>query len=215
MVATAREMGSASRRVATFVAAADPISRAGLVAQLRSRPQILVSDDPDRAEVAIVAADSVDDEATRSIRTLLRDRCHVVVVATVLDDRGVLAAVEAGACSIVRRSEAVADRLAAIVVEALDGHGTLPPDLLGSLLNQVSQLQRNVLQPRGLLLNGFSERETEVLRLVADGFDTAEIAEKLAYSERTVKNVIHDVTSRFNLRNRSHAVAYAVRAGVI
>ncbi len=54
-----------------------------------------------------------------------------------------------------------------------------------------------------------------MLKLVADGLDTAEIADSLAYSERTIKNIIHDVTARLNLRNRSHAVAYAVRQGLI
>jgi DNA-binding NarL/FixJ family response regulator len=77
------------------------------------------------------------------------------------------------------------------------------------------QLERTVLRPRGYRLNGFSSREVDVLRLVAEGYDTEEIARMLAYSERTVKNVIHGVTARFNLRNRCHAVAYAVRAGVI
>jgi DNA-binding NarL/FixJ family response regulator len=72
-----------------------------------------------------------------------------------------------------------------------------------------------VLAPRGLTFAGLTDRETKVLRLVADGFDTAEIATNLAYSERTVKNVIHDVTARLQLRNRSHAVAYALRAGLI
>jgi DNA-binding CsgD family transcriptional regulator len=54
-----------------------------------------------------------------------------------------------------------------------------------------------------------------VLRLVADGYDTAEIARKLAYSERTVKNVLHNITARLHLRNRPHAVAYALRQGFI
>jgi len=54
-----------------------------------------------------------------------------------------------------------------------------------------------------------------VLRLVAEGWDTAQIATKLSYSERTVKNVLHDVTTRLQLRNRSHAVAYAMREGLI
>jgi len=54
-----------------------------------------------------------------------------------------------------------------------------------------------------------------VLKLLADGLGTNEIASALAYSERTIKNVIHDVTSRLNLRNRSHAVAYAVKAGIV
>ena len=52
-------------------------------------------------------------------------------------------------------------------------------------------------------------------RLLAEGFDTAEVGERLFYSERTVKNIIHDVTSRLELRNRTHAVAYAIREGLI
>ncbi|MCU1490682.1 MAG: transcriptional regulator, LuxR family [Acidimicrobiaceae bacterium] len=207
---------SAPRRLATYVAAGDAISRAGLATQLRSQTELLVVDDPKRASVAVLAVDEVCEEEARVVRTLLRGGCrHVVVVSTGLDDRGVLTAVEAGACAILRRGEASPERLAAVLVAAMEGHGTLPPDLLGSLLSQVGKLQRNVLQPRGLLFNGFTEREIEVLRLVADGLDTTEISEKLAYSERTVKNVLHDVTSRFNLRNRCHAVAYALRAGVI
>ena len=62
---------------------------------------------------------------------------------------------------------------------------------------------------------GLSEREAEVLKLVANGHDTAEIAGRLSYSQRTVKNILHDVTTRLQLRNRSHAVAYAVREGLI
>jgi len=50
---------------------------------------------------------------------------------------------------------------------------------------------------------------------LADGLDTSEIAGSLFYSERTVKNIIHDVTSRLELRNRTHAVAYAIREGLI
>jgi DNA-binding NarL/FixJ family response regulator len=76
-------------------------------------------------------------------------------------------------------------------------------------------LQREVLAPRGLTFSGLSERETQVLSMVANGDDTAAIARTLAFSERTVKSVIHDLMSRLQLRNRSHAVAYAVREGLI
>jgi DNA-binding NarL/FixJ family response regulator len=50
---------------------------------------------------------------------------------------------------------------------------------------------------------------------LSEGFDTAEIAEAMSYSERTSKNIIHEVTRRLQLRNRSHAVAYAMKAGII
>nr|WP_281497227.1 helix-turn-helix transcriptional regulator [Ornithinimicrobium sp. F0845] len=82
-------------------------------------------------------------------------------------------------------------------------------------MTQLGRLQRQVLTPRGLTFTGLTPREAQVLRLVADGHDTAEIARELCYSERTVKNVLHDLTTRLQLRNRSHAVAYALREGLI
>jgi DNA-binding CsgD family transcriptional regulator len=66
-----------------------------------------------------------------------------------------------------------------------------------------------------LTASGLSPREVDVLRLMADGLDTNEIAKNLSYSERTVKNIIYTITSRLRLRNRPHAVAYAMRAGII
>ncbi|HEV8175200.1 MAG TPA: LuxR C-terminal-related transcriptional regulator, partial [Actinoplanes sp.] len=98
---------------------------------------------------------------------------------------------------------------------AAAGEAAVPPDLLCRLLNQVGQLQRQVLAPRGLSFAVLADREVEVLRLVADGLDTAEIATRLSYSQRTIKTVLHDVTTRLQLRNRSHAVAYALREGLI
>ena len=96
---------------------------------------------------------------------------------------------------MVRRSEATPGKLSAAIRSAAAGEGSLPPDLLGRLLRQVGQLQRQVLSPRGLTLSGLTERETAVLRLLAEGLDTAEVGRHLFYSERTVKNIIHDVTS--------------------
>jgi DNA-binding NarL/FixJ family response regulator len=60
-----------------------------------------------------------------------------------------------------------------------------------------------------------SPRERDVLRLLADGLDTREIAVDLCYSERTVKNVVHDVLMKMHCRTRAHAVALATREGVI
>jgi DNA-binding NarL/FixJ family response regulator len=158
----------------------------------------------------------VDDDASRAIKALQRNGVpRVVVVVTRVDDAGLLAAVEAGACGLVRRRDATSERLVSAVRAAVAGDGSLPPDLLGRLLDQVGRLQRQVLAPHGVTLSGLAEREIEVLRLVADGLDTNEIAQQMCYSERTVKNVIHDVTTRLQLKNRSHAVAYAMRQGLI
>lgn len=207
-----------SGRTRVHVEASDPVSAMGIGGELRLRPDVFVLDPADhhRAEVTVLVTDEVDGAAVTRLRSLHRDGCsRVVLVVTRLEDAGLLAAVEAGACGILRRSEACPDRVAEAVITAARGDGSVPPDLLGRLLNQVSRLQRHVLAPRGLSLNGFTEREVDVLRLLSEGWDTAEIAHKLAYSERTVKNVIHDITARLQLRNRAHAVAYAMRAGVI
>jgi DNA-binding NarL/FixJ family response regulator len=205
-------------RVKVFVHATDPVSATGVAGELRQRPEVLVVDDGDfeAAQVAVAVVDEIDAGTVRTVRGIQRDGCQrVVMVVTRLDDAGLLAAVEAGACGLLRRAEAVADRLVDAVLTAAKGDGSLPPDLLGRLLDQMSRLQRQVLAPRGLSLSGFTDREVDVLRLLGEGWDTAEIAGKLAYSERTVKNVIHDITARHQLRNRSHAVAYAVRQGLI
>jgi DNA-binding NarL/FixJ family response regulator len=205
-------------RTKVFVYADDPISQAGVAAQLRQRPCLQVVDeaDIDAADVAVVVADGVDDSTAQLMHAIQRNGCpRVVAVLSRVEDADMMAAIEAGVCGLLRRSEATAERLEALVTSAARGEGQVPSDLLGRLLEQVGRLQRDVLAPRGLNLHGLDEREVEVLRLVADGCDTAEIAAALAYSERTVKNVIHDVTTRLRLRNRSAAVAYAVREGLI
>lgn len=214
-------------RIPVLVHADDPVTRAGLEAQLRGRPGVELRDlewldtdplldDDTPGPVAVVVVDEVDEQAVRTIRALVRTAARqVLVVAGRLDETSVLAVTEAGACGVLRRSDAVAERLVPAITRAAAGEGTLPPDLLGRLLQQVGDLQRQVLSPRGLTFSGLTERELQVLRLIADGHDTSEIARGLAYSERTVKNIIHDVTSRLHLRNRSHAVAWAMRAGYI
>lgn len=207
-----------SNRIRVFVYAHDPISQAGLASQLRSRPEVQVVEeaDLDTAQVAVVVADEVTEETSRVVRAIQRNGIpRVVLVVTRLDDAGMVAGVEAGACGLLRRSDARPEALVAAIQGAANGDGAVPADLLGRLLEHVGRLQREVLSPSGMTLSGLTEREIEVLRLVSEGKDTAEIATELAYSERTIKNIIHDVTARLNLKNRSHAVAYAVRQGLI
>jgi DNA-binding NarL/FixJ family response regulator len=205
-------------RLAVAIATTDPLSRAGLAAQLQGHPSMEVVDavEPDGAGVVVVVADEVDDATTREIRAIRSTgQEHVVLLVTKVDDASLLAAVEAGVSGVVRRSQATPAQLVSAIGAAAAGEGTLPPDLLGRLLSQVGRLQRQVLHPRGLTFAGLTEREVAVLRLLAEGLDTAEVGHRLYFSERTVKNVIHDVTSRLDLRNRTHAVAYAIRQGLI
>ncbi len=205
-------------RVAVAVRAGDPISRSGLLAQLAHRHDVRLLRDGDDATgaVTVLLADEIGEPALREIRALRRgDGGRVVVVVARLDDAGLLGAVEAGASSLLRRDEVTVDRIVEAVRAAAAGEGSMPPDLLGRLLDHVGRVQREVLSPRGLSFSLLSDREIRVLRLIADGLDTVEVGRRLYFSERTVKNIVHDVTSRLNLRNRTHAVAFALRQGLI
>jgi DNA-binding NarL/FixJ family response regulator len=205
--------------VNVYIRATDPLSAIGVKAELHEYSafrMVTVPEGDGSPQVAVVVVDEVDGTAVDAIRSLRHgDRCPVVLVVARLDDVGLLAAVEAGACGILRRHEATSERLVDAVIIASKGDGSIPSDLLGRLLEQIGSFQRSVLAPRGQSLTGFSDRELDVLRLLAEGWDTAEISGKLAYSERTIKSVIHDLVTRHQLRNRSHAVAHAVRQGLI
>jgi len=207
-----------SERLPVAVSATDPVSRAGIMMQLRGIPGIALVDEGqlDAQGIALVIADEVDEETARVLRALKRRGANrLVLIVTRIDEGGLMAAVEAGATGVLRRSEATGHNLLATIRSAAAGDGTLPPDLLGRLLEQVGRLQRQVLSPRGLTLAGLTARELRVLKLLADGLDTAEVGQQLFCSERTVKHALHDVTTRLNLRNRTHAVAYAMKQGLI
>ena len=205
-------------RIHVFVAATDPVSRAGIASQLRGHHGVDMVDERQLSAgvVALVVADQMDEETAQVIRSLKRRGIErVVLVVTRVDDSGLLSALEAGARGVLRRSQATTDNLYQAVSAASGGEGALPPDLLGRLLDQVGRLQQQVLNPRGLTFAVLTDREIKVLKLLAEGLDTAEVGRRLFYSERTVKNIVHDVTSRLNLRNRTQAVAYALRQGLI
>ncbi|HEY1918025.1 MAG TPA: LuxR C-terminal-related transcriptional regulator [Streptosporangiaceae bacterium] len=205
-------------RITVRVWARDPISQAGLTSALVCRSELKIVD-PERGGqpgVTLIAADALDDTVLGMLRTAKAQDCSrtVLVVSTLTDD-DVLAVVDAGVCAVVWRWEATATWLSQVVVKAAAGQPALPSDVLSRLLKQIGRLNRQVLSPRGLNFNGLSAREADVLRLAADGLDTEEIADQLAYSARTVTSVFHDITRRFQLRNRTHAVAYAIREGLI
>ena len=154
-------------RIDVCVWAADPLSRAGTIAQLRGAAAVRLVDEEQASEsaVALVVADDVDAEALRAIRSMRRlGGGGVALLVTRLDDRGLLSAVEAGVGGVLRRSQATVGNVVSTIRSVAAGEGTLPPDLLARLLDQVGQLQRQVLAPRGLTFSGLTERELEVLR---------------------------------------------------
>jgi DNA-binding NarL/FixJ family response regulator len=171
---------------------------------------------PALAEADVVVVDPDVEGGYEFIRDVReRTGAQVVVCSATRDEQEVLRAVQAGAVGFLCKDTLSTETLAAGVRAAETGAGVMPPELLGALLQNLSRVSREVLEPRGLSLSWLTAREKQVLRLVADGHPTREVAKRLCYSERTIKNVIHDAQTKLNARSRSHAVAAAVRAGLI
>ena len=164
----------------------------------------------DLATSDIVIVDAAAPNALVFIRDVrATSKARLIVSASSLQQKDILATMEAGAVCVLRKDTLTPESLEASVRATLQGAGVLPSDLLSGLLVAV---RAGDGQPRSSQL---TNREEQVLRLIADGHATREVAEELCYSERTVKNVLHDVVTKLGARTRSHAVAHAVRAGLI
>ncbi|MET8759951.1 response regulator transcription factor [Lentzea sp. NPDC004782] len=202
-------------RVAVY--SPDPLTVAGLSGALSAEAGIKVLEGlpSSDVDVRIIATYQLTPEILALLRRTAATRVPVVLVVNELTESQLLTAVECRVVAVLPRLAVTGARLAHSIRTAAAGGGVLPSALLGELLKHLEHLQRNVLAAQGLNAAGLNPREVDVLRLMADGMDTAEIAGKLCYSERTVKNVISGITKRLNLRNRSHAVAYAMRSGMI
>ncbi|MGR7023682.1 response regulator [Geodermatophilus sp. URMC 62] len=142
-------------------------------------------------------------EATRRIRQDHPD-VEVVVLTTHADDESVLAALRAGARGYLTKDAGMAE-IARAVSAADAGQALLDP-----------HVQAQVLQ--GLTARGrpapLTDRETEVLALIADGLSNAEIATRLVVSEATVKTHINRIFAKIAARDRAQAVRWAYRHGV-
>ncbi|ATL33049.1 helix-turn-helix transcriptional regulator [Streptomyces formicae] len=204
-----------AHRVRVAVTAPDPITHEGVLSQLRRHPEVELCKNSGPATVALFIEDTIDEAALTRLRRAVRSEgSRAVLVAGTVREHELLDVVECGVGAIVWRHEATAQRLVRAVLTAAKGGGDLPADLLAQLISQVRRLQNDSADQPGFLVS-FTKREVDVVRLVADGFDNSEIALKLSYSERTVKNVMYGLTTRLHLRNRAHVVAYALREGFI
>ncbi|MDA0184541.1 response regulator transcription factor [Solirubrobacter phytolaccae] len=138
---------------------------------------------------------------------------RVIVCSSDGGQEAVVGALQAGAVGYLRKDELTPETLATAVKAAANGTGVVTPDLLEHLLaNHQANAEAAAARPVAAKL---TDREQQVLSLIAAGHPTREVAQELCYSERTVKNVLHDVVTKLNARSRSQAVAFAVREGLI
>ena len=198
------------------VLAGDPITGEGAAAYLANRPgvQVLPVDRQHEAEVVLILVSRVTEQALEWMRQAAARARHEVRFVLVGDGvRGpdVLRALSHGLVSVIPRQEADFDRILRAIHAVRANRLEMPDVALGWLVEKVRKLQDEVLEPLGVTPAGLEAREADVLRLLAEGLGTPEIATRLNYSERTVENIIHGVLTLWQLRNRAHAVAFALR----
>ncbi|MGP4000817.1 helix-turn-helix transcriptional regulator [Streptomyces sp. 8N706] len=199
----------------------DPLARAGAVDQIGQQSGMSVIQAAGRSldeaigYVAVSLSEQVDVSHTAQLRKLAANyKRRVVLVCDELDERQLPLVAETGIASIVWRHQATPARLVKAIRATARNEGDLPGDLLRRILAQLGR------QTHGTVVNTVAPgrptpRELNVLELVAQGYATKEIAEKLDYSERTIKKILHDLMMRLHLRNRAHAVAYVIREGYL
>lgn len=148
-------------------------------------------------------------EATRSIRTARPD-VAVVVLTTYADDDSIIAALTAGAAGYLTK-DASRDDIRRALEGAAAGQTVLDASVQARLL---SAAQHAPGQPTPIPPDGLTDREVEVLTLLAGGLSNGEIATRLYVAETTVKTHINRIFAKTQSRDRAQAVAYAHRHGL-
>jgi DNA-binding NarL/FixJ family response regulator len=181
--------------------ASDGVTAVRLTRELR--PDVVVMD------LHMPRMDGID--ATSEI--MKAERPPVVLVLTVsTTNDDVLDAIAAGASGYLLK-DAAADEIVNAVRNANSGSSTLSPTIAGAVVRRVREQSATNQQPEDLL--ALSEREKEILRLVALGRDNTEIAQELYLSPSTVKNHVSSILEKLGVDSRVQAAVRAARAGIV
>lgn len=138
---------------------------------------------------------------------------RVVVLTISADDSDIINAVMGGACGYLLKDSSV-DQLIAGIRSAAAGESLISPQIAAKML-QILRAQRSSVDAAETIRAELSEREIEVLKLIANGNDNAEIARALFISPKTVKNHISNILMKLQMENRIQAAVYAVRSGIV
>ncbi|MDT7787975.1 MAG: hypothetical protein QOF58_6394 [Pseudonocardiales bacterium] len=204
-------------RVAVTVLAGDVRLAGEVVTALAGRRELGVraAAERDDADVVVVLAELVTDAVVDELAARDHTGQRIVLVAGPLRERYLPRLFGAGVVSVLPYRDVTAGQVVRAVLASSAGRAVVPDVLVRWLVDEVRTNQSDMLMSQGMLAGGLTEREVQVLRRLAEGFDTVRIANELNYSERTIKKIIQDVMSRLRLRNRAHAVSYAMRVGAI
>jgi DNA-binding NarL/FixJ family response regulator len=151
-------------------------------------------------------------EATRQVRALVPS-VKVAILTVSERDEDLFAAVRAGATGYLLKEVSI-EELPEAVRAVARGHSLISPTMASRLLTEFNVLSRRVEEERGNVPR-LSDRELEVLRLVARGLSNREIATDLVIAENTVKNHVRNILEKLQLRSRMEAAMYAVREKLV
>lgn len=164
---------------------------------------------PDVVLMDLVMPGGIDGvEATRRI-SAISPSTRVIVLTSFADDNKVFPAIKAGAISYLLK-DVSPEELAHAVLQARQNEAVLHPDIAARLMQEVSESHETHAP-----IEQLTERELDVLRLIAQGKSNKEIADTLVISEKTVKTHVSNLLSKLHLADRTQAAIYALRQRVV
>jgi DNA-binding NarL/FixJ family response regulator len=151
-------------------------------------------------------------EATRQI-TAIAPLTRVVVLTISDQDADVIDAILAGACGYLLKDASIQDLIRGIRAASV-GESLISPHIASKVLQRVraSSTEPGIAEA---IRSELSDREIEVLKLIANGKDNAQIAAELHISPKTVKNHISNILMKLQIENRIQAAVVAVRSGIV
>jgi DNA-binding NarL/FixJ family response regulator len=151
-------------------------------------------------------------ETTRRLASLA-PLSRVVVLTISVDDDDVMNAVMAGACGYLLKDSSIQELIAGIRA-ASEGESLISPQIAAKVLQRL-RAQSKDADAAATIRAELSDRELQVLKLIANGNDNAQIASELFISPKTVKNHISNILMKLQIENRIQAAVYAVRSGIV
>jgi NarL family two-component system response regulator LiaR len=195
--------------VRTFLATQPDIAVVGEAATGEEAVRLAEELAPDVALMDLVMP-GMDGVATTRALKRSSPRTQVIVLTSYHEDEHILPAILAGALSYLLKDVGT-NELADAVRKAARGEAVMHPRVAARVVETLRDGAAPAIAPAA----GLSEREHEVLRLIAEGCGNAEIAERLVISEHTVKSHVSNILSKLHLADRTQAAVYAWREGVV
>ena len=200
------------------------VVRQGVRFFLESQEEFTIVGEAESGETAVkLAAEQIPDvvlmdlvmpemdgvEATRQVKKI-SPRSQIVVLTSYHDDEYIFPALQAGAISYILKDTRM-EELAEAVRRAAHNEVTLHPRVAARIIQELHGVKRDDVNPFTELTN----REMEVLKLIADGLNNQSIAKQLTITEHTVKGHVSNILSKLQLADRTQAAVFAWKRGVV